>query len=204
MSDNGRDGLVQATAGEYDVLVIDRMLPGLDGLAVVETLRKTGQETPVLFLSAKGRVDDRVAGLKAGADDYLVKPFSVDELLARLRALQRRRWEAEQPKPDEVLVLGGLSLNLTTETASLAGADLPLLKKEYDLLVELLRADGEPYEAEALLLNLWGEAGLASPTILDVYVESVQQKLSSDDSSPRLQSCTDQAWCLLEDSGVSP
>jgi two-component system OmpR family response regulator len=71
VTDNGRDGLVQATAGEYDVLIVDRMLPGLDGLAVVETLRKTGQETPVLFLSAKGRVDDRVAGLKAGADDYL-------------------------------------------------------------------------------------------------------------------------------------
>ena len=186
-----------------ELVVLDWSLPDGSGPELCARMREEGLNIPVLMLTGHDEVSDRVMALDSGVDDYLVKPFSVDELLARLRALQRRRWEAEQPKPDEVLVLGGLSLNLTAETASLAGADLPLLRKEYDLLVELLRADGKPYEAEALLLNLWGEAGLASPTILDVYVESVQQKLSSEDSSPCLQSCTDQAWRLLEDGGVS-
>jgi len=186
-----------------DLLVLDWSLPDGSGPEVCQRMREAGITLPVLMLTGHDDVTDRVLALDAGVDDYLVKPFSVEELLARLRALQRRRWEAEVEQPDQLLVLGGLSLNLTAETASLSGSVLPLLKKEYDLLVQLLLADGKACSSEVLLLNLWGEAGLASPTILDVYLESIRQKLSTDDSSPRLQLCADDAWCLIEGGGVS-
>lgn len=128
-----------------DLLVLDWSLPDSSGPEVCQRMREAGITLPVLMLTGHDDVTDRVLALDAGVDDYLVKPFSVEELLARLRALQRRRWEAEVDQPDQLLVLGGLSLNLTAETASLSGTVLPLLKKEYDLLVQLLVADGKAW-----------------------------------------------------------
>ncbi len=174
VSDNGRDGLVQATAGEYDVLVVDRMLPGLDGLAVVETLRKTGQETPVLFLSAKGRVDDRVAGLKAGADDYLVKPFAFSELLARLEALNRRpRTSGEET----VLSVGDLEIDLLARRVTRAGREIELQPREFKLLEVLMRHEGQVVTRTMLLEKVWSYHFDPQTNVIDVHVSRLRQKI---------------------------
>lgn len=124
-----------------DLLVLDWNLPDGSGPELCQRMRNAGITLPVLMLTGHDDVTDRVHALDAGVDDYLVKPFSVDELLARLRALQRRRWEVEPAPPDQLLQLAGLELNLTAGTASLDGEPLALLKKEFDLLQVLMRAD---------------------------------------------------------------
>ena len=154
------------------------------------------------MLTGHDEVSDRVLALDAGVDDYLVKPFSIDELLARLRALQRRRWGVEQNEPDQLLVLGRLQMNVTAKTVSVDGSTLLLLKKEYELLERMMLADGRLCAVNDLLLNLWQEAGLAEPDVLDVYLHSLQDKLLFSDSAVQVQGSLADGWCIKPFEGL--
>ena len=185
-----------------ELLVLDWNLPDGSGLELCQRMRKAGINLPVLMLTGHDDVSDRVLALDAGVDDYLVKPFSVEELLARLRALQRRRWEAEQSGPDQLLLLGRLELNTTAKTAVVDGLTLPLLTKEYELLELLMLADGQPRPVRDLLVSLWQEAGLAEPDVLDVYLCSLGAKLLSADSLLELQTTINGGWSLSQVDGA--
>ncbi len=150
---NGRDGLILAASGEHDILIVDRMLPGIDGLALVRTLRETGVRTPVLFLTALGGVGDRVRGLDAGGDDYLVKPFAFAELLARVNALARRPPLAET---QTVLCVGDLEMDLLKRSVTRAGKQIDLQPREFSLLEYLMRNAGRV--VTRTMLNWYGSS----------------------------------------------
>ena len=181
-----------------DLVVLDWSLPDGSGPELCQRMRKEGITTPVLMLTGHDDVGDRVLALDAGVDDYLVKPFSVDELLARLRALQRRRWQAEPRDPDELLLFHGLEINLTAVLASVAGKALDLLSKEYRLLTELVRAGGQPLTASQLLRETWNDLPEEQPLdLLEVYLESLQRKLLAS-GGPMLKAVPGtEAWALL-------
>jgi two-component system, OmpR family, response regulator len=149
---NGRDGLFHASEGRYDLLIVDRMLPGLDGLAIVKTLRGVGVPTPALFLTTLAGVEDRVEGLNAGGDDYLTKPFAFSELLARVHALARRPRVATEPT---VLCVADLELDLLKRRATRAGQPIELLPIELRLLEYLLRHVGQTITRTMLLEHVW-------------------------------------------------
>jgi two-component system OmpR family response regulator len=148
----GREGLLRAAAGDWDLLIVDRMLPGLDGLAVVRTLRGAGIMTQVLFLTTMGGIDDRVTGLNAGGDDYLVKPFAFAELAARVAALGRR---SRKPAPETVLRAEDLEMDLLARTVKRAGQKVDLQPREFLLLEYLMRHVGQVVTRTMLLENVW-------------------------------------------------
>ncbi|HEX4963898.1 MAG TPA: response regulator transcription factor [Thermoanaerobaculia bacterium] len=170
---DGREGLWLATENEYDVIVLDLMLPEIDGLSVLEKLRGQGKETHVLILSAKDLVEDRVAGLSRGADDYLVKPFSFDELLARLQALVRRSYHAKNP----LIRLGELEVNTAARRVSYAGRPVPLTPREYSLLEVLVLRAGEVVSRRELWERLYEFDSEAASNVVDVLVYSLRKKL---------------------------
>jgi two-component system OmpR family response regulator len=174
MASNGRDGLLQASAGTYDVLVVDRMLPGLDGLGVVRTLRGAGVKTPALFLTALGGIDDRVSGLEAGGDDYLVKPFAFSELVARLNALARRPPLAEV---QTVLRVADLELDLLERKATRAGARLELQPREFELLAYLMKNAGRVVTRTMLLENVWGFHFEPRTNIVETHISRLRSKI---------------------------
>lgn len=149
-ADNGKDGLVMATAEDFDVLVVDRMLPGPDGLTIIRTLRVSEDRTPALILSALGDVDDRVKGLKAGGDDYLTKPFAAAELLARLEALTRRA-SARGAPAETRLAVADLEMDLLSRSVSRAGTPIDLQPREFRLLECLMRNAGSVVTRTMLL-----------------------------------------------------
>jgi len=171
---DGRAGLVAATAGTYDVLVVDRMVPQVDGLTLVRTLRGAGNATPVLFLTAMGAVDDRIAGLNAGADDYLVKPFAFGELSARVTALGRRPQAVEQ---ETVLTAGDLSLDLMTRRVTRAGREIDLLPREYTLLEFLLRRKGRVQTRTMLLEGVWDLSFDPMTNVVETHVSRLRAKV---------------------------
>ncbi len=151
-SEHGSDGLVLASANEYDVLVIDRMLPGLDGLALVKTLRGAGSKAPVLFLTALGGVDDRVEGLEAGGDDYVIKPFAFSELNARINALARR---PPLQKEERQLKIADLELDVISRTVKRAGQTIDLPPRQFKMLELLMRNQGRVLTRTMLLERVW-------------------------------------------------
>jgi two-component system OmpR family response regulator len=173
---DGRDALTTAMADEhggFDVLLLDWMLPTLDGITVCRRLRELGIHTPVMMLTARGSVPDRVAGLDAGADDYLPKPFDLDELLARLRALHRRNTIAD----DEPLKSGTLILDPSARRVRRAGTDIELSAREFDILVLLLRQAGRVVSRFTILDEVWdGETDLRS-NVIDVHIASLRAKI---------------------------
>ncbi len=181
---DGRDGLVQATTGDYDVLIVDRMLPGLDGLAVVRTLRASGNQTPVLFLSALGEVDDRVEGLRAGGDDYLVKPFAFTELHARLEALLRR---GAGDAPETRLRVADLEMDLLKRDVSRAGRPIQLQPREFRLLEYLMRHAGQVVTRTMLLEQVWDYHFDPQTNVIDVHISRLRAKIDRDFDQPLLQ-----------------
>ena len=169
----GEDAVWMAGSTEYDVVVLDVMLPGLDGFEVCRRLRADEVWTPVLMLTARDAVEDRVAGLDGGADDYLVKPFSFDELLARLRALARRG-AAERPA---VLEAGDLQLDPATRRASRAGVEIALSQKEYALLETLMRRPGVALSRLQLLEHAWDDTYENRSNVIDVYIRYLREKI---------------------------
>src|SRR5205823_106875 len=148
---NGNDGLSHARSAEYAVMTIDRMLPGVDGLTIIRRLRQDGIVTPALIISALGEIDDRVRGLRAGGDDYLVKPFAFAELLARIEALARR---SDTVVKETVLRVGDLELDLVSRTVSRSGRTIELLPREFQLLEYLVRNEGQIVPRAMLLQHV--------------------------------------------------
>lgn len=171
---SGADGLVQGTIGSYDVMVVDRMLPGLDGMAVVKTLRATGNATPVLFLTAMGGVDDRIEGLHAGADDYLVKPFAFGELSARLAAIGRRPKIHDTPV---TLTVADLEMNLLTRKVTRAGQPIDLLPREFALLECLMRRKGRVQTRTMLMETVWDIHYDPLTNVVDTHISRLRAKI---------------------------
>jgi two-component system OmpR family response regulator len=181
---DGKEGLLQAAGGSYDVLIIDRMLPSLDGLAIVRTLRASGNNTPVLVLSALGEVDDRVEGLRAGGDDYLVKPFAFAELHARLEALMRR---GVGETPETKLRVGDLEMNLLTREVTRAGRHIHIQPREFRLLEYLMRHEGQVVTRTMLLENVWDYHFDPQTNVIDVHVSRLRAKIDKEFDEPLLQ-----------------
>jgi two-component system, OmpR family, response regulator len=174
VAQDGRDGLLMAALERFDLLIVDRMLPNLDGLSLVQHLRKTGNTTPVLFLSALGEVDDRVKGLRAGGDDYLAKPFAFAELLARVENLGRRR---AQNVATTHLKVADLELDLLSRKATRAGREIDLQPREFQLLETLMRHPGQVMTRTMLLERVWNYHFDPQTNVIDVHISRLRQKI---------------------------
>ena len=174
---DGDEGHSMASAVAYDALVVDIMLPGMDGLSLVQRLRKEGCRAPILFLSAKATVEDRVRGLQAGADDYLTKPFAFSELLARIHALIRRATQGAEPTRLEV---GDLSLDLLTREVARAGTRLELQPREFSLLEFLMRHSGRVVTKTMILEHVYDFSFDPQTNVVDVLVSRLRQKVDRD------------------------
>jgi two-component system OmpR family response regulator len=183
-ADNGRDGLFLATDGTYDAIVLDRMLPGIDGLAVLSALRAAAIETPVIFLSALGTPDDRVDGLNAGSDDYLVKPFAFAELLARLRLMLRKAGSSQRAITE--LSCGGLEMNLLSRKVTRDGRTIELQPREFRLLDYLLRHAGQVVTRTMLLEGVWDYHFDPGTNVIDVHISRLRKKIDEGFPEPLL------------------
>ena len=191
---DGSEGLWAATERDYDAVVLDVMLPGMDGFSVCRTLRQRGRWCPVLLLSARGAVEDRVQGLDAGADDYLVKPFSLAELAARLRALMRRG-PVERPV---VLDVGGLSLDPSLRRAWRDGVELTLTPREFSLLELFLRRPGKLLTREHILGSNWDFAFESESNIVDQYVSYLRRKVDKPFGLEQIETVRGSGYRLRE------
>lgn len=182
-AEDGERGLDRALAELPDLILLDVMMPRLDGFALCAELRRLGHRQPVLLLTAKGRIEDRVHGLDQGADDYLVKPFSTDELLARIRALLRRHARAERTPP--TLQLGSAVIDLARLAARRGPDTLHLTAKEFAMLRVLAEADGAPVSRERFLDLVWGYAAFPTTRTVDNHIASLRAKLEPNPDAPR-------------------
>jgi DNA-binding response OmpR family regulator len=178
----GKTGLARALKEKPDLILLDIMLPRLDGFALCEELRRVGHTVPVLMLTAKGFVQDRVRGLDAGADDYLVKPFSTDELLARVRALLRRRAKAAVPK---TITLGDVKVDFVHQKAWNKRKPLYLSAKEFAMLRLMAEAGGEPITRQRFLDVVWGYTAFPTTRTVDNHIASLRSKIEKNPDSPR-------------------
>ena len=181
---DGAFGLLESQKGGYDVYVVDRMMPRLDGVGMVETVRKGGDQTPVLFLSALGEVEDRVTGLKAGADDYLVTPYAFAELIARVEALARRR---ETGGVQTVLKVGDLEMNLIGRTVHRGTIEIDLQPREFQLLEFLMRHAGQSVTRTMLLEKVWEYHFDPQTNVIDVHISRLRSKIDKGFDKPMLQ-----------------
>ena len=181
--DNGREAMIQCLQTDYDVLVVDRMLPGLDGLSLVKSLRASGDKTPVIFLTAVSGVDDRVAGLEAGADDYLTKPFAFSELLARVHALARRPAASVETTS---LQVADLHLDLLARTARRADQDIELQPREFTLLEVLMRNEGRVVSRTMLLEQVWDFHFDPKTSVVETHISRLRSKIDKPFPEPLL------------------
>ncbi|MDA9465607.1 response regulator transcription factor [Bradyrhizobium sp. CCBAU 53415] len=193
LATNGREALSHGAARDYAVITIDRMLPDIDGISVMRQLRDDGIAAPFLIISALGEVDDRVRGLRAGGDDYLVKPFSFTELLARLEALGRR---SETIAKETLLRVGDLAIDLIARSASRRGRKIPLLPREFQLLEYLVRNEGRVVSRAMLLQHVWDLHFDPSTNIIDVYVGRVRRKVDDAQDYPLIHTIRGIGYCL--------
>lgn len=193
---DGESGLFMASENNYDVLIVDRMLPRRDGLSVISELRKRGVNTPVLILSALGQVDDRVTGLRAGGDDYLPKPYSFTELLARVEVLGRRRGSPEQ---DMVYKVGDLELDRLAHDVRRAGKEILLQPREYRLLEYLMKNAGQVVTRTMLLENVWDYHFDPQTNVIDVHVSRLRSKIEKDFDKPLLRTVRGAGYMIKDD-----
>lgn len=180
---DGPSGLERALEESVDLILLDVMLPGLDGYALCRELRQAGRTTPVLMLTARGQVDDRVTGLDCGADDYLVKPFSMKELLARVRALVRRQ-EKNNTVPDKTII-GSTEIDFQKQTATRDGEQIKLTKREFHILRLLVAAKGEPVSRDRFLDEVWEYNAWPSTRTVDNFIAGLRAKLETDAVTPK-------------------
>jgi two-component system, OmpR family, response regulator len=190
---NGNEALSRGAAGDYAVITIDRMLPDIDGIAVMRQLRDDGVAAPVLIISALGEVDDRVRGLRAGGDDYLVKPFSFVELLARVEALGRR---SDKVVKETILHVGDLAVDLVSRSVSRRGRNIVLFRREFQLLEYLVRNEGRVVSRAMLLQHVWDLHFDPSTNIIDVYVSRVRRKVDGQQAYPLIHTVRGIGYCL--------
>jgi len=192
---DGKDGLFMALENNYTIIILDRMLPALDGLSILKTLRSSNKQTPVIILSALGEVDDRVEGLKAGGDDYLVKPFAFSELLARIDALLRRG----EIKPDSSLLrVADLELDRLSHSVKRAGKPIDLQPREYLILEYLMQHAGQIVTRTMLLESVWDYHFDPQTNIIDVHISRLRNKIDRDFNPPLLQTIRGAGYCLRE------
>lgn len=189
----GDEGLRLGRTHPYAVMLIDRMLPGLDGLSVIQRLRNEGNEAPALIISALGEVDERVRGLRAGGDDYLTKPFALSELSARVEALARR---SSTIAKETILRAGDLELDLVSRAATRAGRAIKLLPREFKLLEYLVRNQGKVVPRSMLLQNVWDLHFDPTTNIIDVYVGRLRRKVDGEDAYPLIHTIRGIGFCL--------
>jgi two-component system, OmpR family, response regulator len=190
---HGDDGFRLGQSTPYAVMIIDRMLPAMDGIAIIQCLREAGISTPALIISALGEVDDRVRGLRAGGDDYLVKPFAFSELLARVEALARRSATVVK---ETVLRVGDLELDLMSRTANRNGKVIKLLPREFQVLEYLVRNEGHVVPRTMLLEKVWDLHFEPATNIIDVYVGRVRRKVDSDQAYPLIHTIRGVGFCV--------
>jgi len=190
---DGRDGLFRATGEDWDLLIVDRMLPGIDGLHLVRTLRAGNIHTPVLFLTTMSGVGDRVAGLNAGGDDYLVKPFAFAELVARVNALGRRRFAAPA---GTVLRVGDLEMDLLSRTVRRAGEAILLQPREFRLLAYLMHHAGEVVTRTMLLENVWDFHFEPRTNIVETHISRLRSKLQRSGTANPIQTVRGAGYLL--------
>ncbi len=195
---DGRQGVSRAVTESFDMLIVDRMLPDLDGLAVVQAVRATGNAVPALFLTALGDVEHRVEGLEAGADDYLTKPFHFSELLARIHALDRRR---QQQAPTSVLHVADLELDLLSREARRGGKAIPLQTREFQLLEFLIRHAGQVVTRTMLLERVWEIHFDPQTNVIDVHISRLRSKIDRGFDVPLIHTVRGAGYVLREPSG---
>ena len=179
---DGKDGLFLATTEHYDLIILDRMLPSLEGLTILKTLRGSGNQTPVMVLSALGEVDDRVKGLRAGGDDYLVKPFAFAELLARSEVLARRSLSSSGDQ-ETVLSAHGIEVDLLSRKVKRDGAAIDLQTREFNLLEYLLRHKGQIVTRTMLLEAVWDYHFDPQTNVIDVHISRLRKKIGDKESN---------------------
>jgi two-component system, OmpR family, response regulator len=190
---NGNDALNRGRSVDYVVMTIDRMLPDFDGIAVMQRLREDGIVTPVLIISALGEIDDRVRGLRAGGDDYLVKPFAFAELLARVEALARRSATVFK---ETLLRVGDLEMDLVSRTVIRGAQEIKLLPREFQLLEYLLRNEGHVVSRSMLLQHVWDLHFDPTTNIIDVYVGRVRRKIDGQQAYPLIHTVRGVGYCV--------
>ncbi|HRI12163.1 MAG TPA: response regulator transcription factor [Verrucomicrobiota bacterium] len=184
-ANDGVSGLERALSEKPDLILLDVMMPQLDGFSLAAELRRLGRPTPILMLTAKGQVEDRVRGLDSGADDYLVKPFSGDELLARVRAVLRR-FDRTQNSPPERLALGNVQVDFVRQEATRNGRPLHLTGKEFAILRLLAETPGQPVSRETFLDRIWGVAAFPTTRTVDTHMSALRAKLERNPNAPSL------------------
>ncbi|MEQ8701722.1 MAG: response regulator transcription factor, partial [Bauldia litoralis] len=193
VAETGRLGLIKAVSDEYDVAVVDRMLPEVDGKTIVESIRASGRSVPILFLSAMAEVRHRVEGLRAGADDYLTKPFAFSELLARVEALGRRGGDLHS---ETTLKVSDLEMDLLARTVSRGGESVELLPREFKLLEYLMRHAGQVVTRTMLLENVWDYHFDPQTNVIDVHISRLRQKIDRGFDRPLLQTVRGAGYML--------
>jgi two-component system OmpR family response regulator len=192
---DGREGLLLAAAESYDVIVLDRMLPKMDGLAIVRTIRASGVKTPVLLLTALGGIDDRVEGLEAGGDDYLVKPFAIAELMARVNALARRPPTQDAPT---TLQVADLKLDRLSRSVTRAGARIELQPREFQLLEYLMRHAGRVVTRTMLLESVWDYHFDPKTNIVETHMSRLRAKVDRGRAQELIHTVRGAGYCLRE------
>lgn len=191
---NGKDGLFLAASEKYDAMIIDRMVPEVDGVTIVQTLRASNNETPVLFLTALDKVEEKVKGLKAGADDYLAKPYSFTELLARLETITRRR---SGEKAATKLTCGELEMDLLTRSVRRAGKNIDLQAREFALLEYLMRNSGTVVTRTMLLEQVWDYNFDPQTNVIDVHISRLRQKIDKGFDKSMIQTLRGSGYKLV-------
>ncbi len=190
----GREGMVKAMSGRYDVVTVDRVLPDLDGLKIVSTMRGVGMETPVLVMSAMSNVDQRIQGLRAGGDDYLVKPFSAEEMSARVEVLLRRR--PRDAKEDTMLRVGALELDRVQRRVTFREKDVPLQPTEFRLLEFMMRHTGQVLTRTMIFEAVWGCRYDPGTNLIDVHVGRLRRKIDVDRTRPLIRTIRGSGYLL--------
>lgn len=197
---DGQSGLTAARHGRFDLLIVDRMLPKLQGLQIVQRLREGGSQVPVLLLSALGTVDDRVQGLRAGGDDYLTKPFAFPELVARIEALMRRGATGTPDGPDDTrLRVADLELDLVAHRVTRGGREIVLTAREFQVLEFLVRRAGQVVTRAMLLEGVWDLHFDPRTSVIDVHISRLRQAVDRDESQPLIHTVRGAGYVISED-----
>jgi two-component system OmpR family response regulator len=196
-ADNGKDGLFLATTEKYDAMIVDRMLPELDGLTIIKTLRGSGNNTPAIILSALGEVDDRVKGLRSGGDDYLVKPFAFTELLARTEILARRASNNSNPVTTKITAVD-LEMDLLSRKVRRQGTEIDLQTREFSLLEYMLRNKGQVVTRTMLLEKVWDYHFDPQTNVIDVHISRLRSKIDKDFDKPIIRTVRGAGY-IIED-----